>query len=66
MEQNLKKAIFIVGGVPAMARELEITPQAVRQWKRSPVLRASQIEEITSGRVSRYALRPDVFGAPPK
>lgn len=55
------------GGQAALARALDVTPQAVSQWvngKRPvPPRLAIRIEELTG--VSRHELRPDVFGAPP-
>jgi len=45
-----------------LARTLEITVQAVSNWRRCPPDRAIAIEEATNGVVKRYELRPDVFG----
>ena len=50
----------------ALARALGVTPQAVFLWLkkgRVPVARAPEIEALTAGRVTRQALRPDIFGA---
>lgn len=55
------------GGQAALARELGISPQAVNQWvtgrRPVPVRWALQIERLTG--ISRYDLRPDVFGDAP-
>lgn len=45
-----------------LAKALGITPGAVHQWKRCPPDRALEVEKITG--ISRYDLRPDVFGQP--
>lgn len=55
------------GGQAALARALEVSPQAVSQWVKGrrpvPPRLAIRIEELTG--VSRHELRPDVFGAAP-
>jgi DNA-binding transcriptional regulator YdaS (Cro superfamily) len=65
MEPNLKQAIELVGGVAALARRVGVTSQAVSQWTRAPAKRVLGIEGATGGKVTRYALRPDIFGEPP-
>ncbi|MGH8651331.1 MAG: transcriptional regulator [Gammaproteobacteria bacterium] len=43
-------------------------PQAVQQWTaagRVPPDRCLAVEHATEGKVSRYELRPDVFGTRP-
>lgn len=60
----------IDGGQAGLARELGLTPQAVSQWVNGhrpvPPRHALAIERATGGAVSRYALRPDVFGPEPQ
>lgn len=50
-----------------MARELDVTPQAVSQWVNGhrpvPPRLALRIEELTG--ITRYELRPDIFGDAP-
>ena len=41
-------------------RGVDITPQAVSQWRQVPVERVLNVEAITG--VSRHDLRPDVYG----
>ena len=62
MEPTLAQAVHIAGGPAALARMLEITCEAVVQWKRCPPGRVLDVERITG--ISRYDLRPDIFGDP--
>ncbi|TBZ94495.1 transcriptional regulator [Rhizobium leguminosarum] len=59
----LNEARTAAGGSSAIARGLGLTPQAVLQWKAVPAERVLEVERISG--VSRYKLRPDVFGKPP-
>jgi DNA-binding transcriptional regulator YdaS (Cro superfamily) len=63
-EAAAQRAIEIAGGASALARLLDITPQAVGQWRVVPPERVLQVERIT--KVSRHDLRPDVFGDAPE
>lgn len=68
MEEALKQAICIIGGVSAVARLFGISVQAVSKWRRAPAERVLLIEHETLARgnqISRYRLRPDVFGTAP-
>lgn len=61
----IQRAVEIAGNQSALARALEVTPQAVQQWvdeDRVPARRCRPIEEITG--VSVHELRPDIFGPP--
>lgn len=52
----------------ALARELGISPQAVDGWrkrKQIPAERVLDIERITELKVTRYMLRPDIYGLEP-
>lgn len=57
------KSLSIVGGPSAMARILNVTPQAVCFWRDGkrelPVECCPAIELATSGEVTRRDLRPD-------
>lgn len=50
-----------------LARLVGVRPQAVDKWLRgrAPAERCRAIEEATGGAVTRYELRPDVFGKAP-
>ncbi len=55
--------------VAAFARALELKPPTVHQWldgsREVPAAQCLKIENKTSGAVTRYDLRPDVFGPCP-
>ena len=60
------KAAEILGGIAKLASICKITPQAAHKWVNTqvPANRCIQIEQATNGAVTRYELRPDVFGSP--
>lgn len=62
----LKKAIEEAGGVAGLARHLGVTTQAISQWDQVPPRRVIAVEEATGGKVSRYELRPDIYGLAPE
>lgn len=65
LRRAIRDAIEQAGGVNALARKLGgVSPQAVSFWPRAPVKRVLEIEKLTG--VSRYKLRPDIFGSDPK
>lgn len=47
------------GTMSAVARELGLTPGAVRQWKQVPAQYVIKIERLTN--IPRTKLRPDIF-----
>lgn len=59
--EALKTAIRCVGGLTALAKVLDLSPQAIFQWKRAPAKWVIKIEEATDGAVSRHILRPDIY-----
>src|SRR5262245_21591175 len=63
-DNALEKAIIQAGGVAALARAINVTPQAISQWERVPAERALAVEKATEGRVPRHELRPDLYPAP--
>jgi DNA-binding transcriptional regulator YdaS (Cro superfamily) len=66
----IDNAVKILGGQTAMARVLGVSQARVWNWvhrdQKIPGEFVLPIEEATDGRVSRYELRPDIFGASPK
>lgn len=63
MREAFLLAVERIGGQAALAAICKVTPQAVNQWARRGRPPADQVLviEAASG-VSRYELRPDVFG----
>ncbi len=61
----LQLACDLVGGVALLAEKLGVTGPAVYQWDRAPPNRCLAIEQATEGQVTRYQLRPDIFGPAP-
>lgn len=63
----IEKAIEVAGGLSALASKLGIKPPSVYEWKargRVPAERVLDVESATG--VTRYELRPDIFGPAPK
>ena len=64
----LDKALSVLGSKAELARRAGVTPQAVSQWfeevRPVPAARCLPIEQATNGAVTRYDLRPDIFGEP--
>lgn len=63
-ESPIQRAVRIVGGQSALARLLDVKPQAVQQWcssGRVSHLRVIQVERATGGAVTRHELRPDLY-----
>jgi len=68
METGIQKAVRLAGSQTALARKLQVKPQAVQKWVAqgyAPGERCRAIEEELGGEVSRYELNPDVFGDSP-
>jgi DNA-binding transcriptional regulator YdaS (Cro superfamily) len=70
MNQALEKAVALVGGQTALAKLIGVKQQNVWQWLYDTGKPMSEyciaIERATYGRVTRYELRPDVFGDLPQ
>jgi DNA-binding transcriptional regulator YdaS (Cro superfamily) len=54
-----KQAIKKAGGPKALAAHLNITPEAVSQWRRVPIDRVHAVARITG--IPAKKLRPDIF-----
>ena len=57
---TILRNLFRVCGPSNLALQLDISKQAVHQWKKVPAMRARAVEEITG--IPREDLRPDIFG----
>lgn len=59
----LMQAIALLGSAATLARALKVSPSAVHEWAAGrrplPIERCVQVEQITSGAVTRMDLRPD-------
>lgn len=55
--------------IAELAEAVGVSPAAVRHWisgqRQPPPTRCAAIEKFTDGKVTRHALRPDVYGEPP-
>jgi DNA-binding transcriptional regulator YdaS (Cro superfamily) len=63
------RAISLAGGPGAIAAKFNINRRAVAQWiaaDRVPAERCLAVEELCARKVTRYELRPDVFGPAPE
>jgi len=64
----IDRLLELVHSQSRFARELGISPQAIDGWRRRgqvPAERVLEIERITQGSITRYELRPDIYGQPP-
>ena len=61
MKDALQEAIERAGGHNRLAQKLGLSRQAIGRWRgRVPAHHARAVERVTG--VSRFRLRPDVFG----
>lgn len=58
----LERAIKKAGGVNALAKDLNVTPQAISQWDEVPPLKVPAVERATG--IPRHELRPDLYDDP--
>jgi DNA-binding transcriptional regulator YdaS (Cro superfamily) len=68
-ETPFEWACYWAGGQAALGRKIGRKQQTVWNWAKRGVPPADQcpaIEAAVDGKVTRYELRPDVFGNPPK
>ncbi len=69
MSQILRAVAIHGGRKRAFAESLGITPQMLNHWlarKRVPAEYCIAVEKATQGIVTRYDLRPEVFGDKPE
>lgn len=61
----IESAINFVGSPGALAAAVGVSPQVVSNWRRRgrvSVTECAKVEAATGGAVTRYDLRPDIFG----
>lgn len=69
MKTPLDRAIEALGSQLALAEALKIKSPSISEWRirdRIPAERCVPIEQLTGGAVTRYEMRPDVFGNAPE
>jgi DNA-binding transcriptional regulator YdaS (Cro superfamily) len=69
MNAPLDHATQILGTQEALAAALGIKSPSISEWRKRgkvPPERCIAIEQATEGAVTRYELRPDIFGEAPK
>ena len=64
MQRAVDEAVRQTGSLKRLAERLGISRQALQQWRSVPVKHVLALEQISG--VSRYDLRPDVYGPAPK
>ena len=64
MQRAVSNAVQQVGSLKRLAERLGISRQALQQWHSVPVKHVLALEQLSG--VSRYELRPDVYGPAPK
>jgi len=68
MNLALESAVKALGTQEALAAALGIRSPSISEWRKRgnvPVERCVAIEQATNGAVTRYELRPDIFGPAP-
>lgn len=64
----LERAVAVCGSISALAARLGFKQSTVSMWlnrRRVPPERCRAIEAATGGLVTRYELRPDIYGPSP-
>jgi DNA-binding transcriptional regulator YdaS (Cro superfamily) len=67
MEQmsTFEKLVAHFGTQRDLAKALGISPQSINKWKQQiPAERVLDVERLCDSAVTRYEMRPDVFGRP--
>ena len=61
----LDRIVEVLGSKAAVARACEVKPQSLQNWRRIPAEYCRTLERACDGRITRYEMRPDVFGTGP-
>ena len=59
-EAGLERAIAAMGSRYALAKALNLSPQAVNQWRHVPLQRVRDVARLTG--IELNELRPDIYG----
>jgi DNA-binding transcriptional regulator YdaS (Cro superfamily) len=69
MNDHLSRAIELAGGQSALAKAVGVKQQNVWSWVnrtgKCPPEHVLAVEAATEGAVTRYQLRPDIYGPAP-
>jgi DNA-binding transcriptional regulator YdaS (Cro superfamily) len=63
--QPLDEAIRLSGGMSGLANKLGLGYRHIQQWRKAgqvPAQWVLKVEDAIEARVTRYEMRPDVFG----
>ncbi len=62
---TITEVIELLGGRINLAKQLNVSPQAIFKWEKTKITpaRAIQIQDLTDGVVTVRDLRPDLFKA---
>ena len=63
MDDVTRKAVEQAGGPKRIAPECGCTRQAVSKWTRVPAKHVLTVERLSG--ISRFQIRPDIYGPPP-
>lgn len=67
-KRHLQRAVKIAGGQTALANAIGVQQAHVWNWlnrdRTLPAEHVRAIEKATGGQVTRFDLRPDIFGEP--
>lgn len=63
-KRAIQIAVKNLGSRASVADRFKITRQAMDQWERVPAKHVLALESLSG--VSRYDLRPDIYGKPPQ
>lgn len=62
MKSSIQMAVLAIGGQSALARAVNVTPQAVQHWvKAGRVSHKKTIEVERVSGIPRHELRPDIY-----
>jgi DNA-binding transcriptional regulator YdaS (Cro superfamily) len=64
MQRAVDEAVRRVGSLKRLAERLDITRQAIQHWTSVPVKHVLTLEALSG--VTRYELRPDIYGSDPE
>ena len=63
--EALDRILELLGGYASVGRILKITTSAVHQWRKVPAEHCLALERAAKGQITRYEMRPDIFGPAP-